>query len=142
MRHATSAAVDIENSIVIDVAEIHAHWRHGAIEPDTSCDILKGAGSKIVVETRAARSLKLRTHRAQEDLGDSRAVIVDVEVQAAVVIVVPEPAGKAAGGAGHSELGSYVHELTAAFVVVEPALLAHVRDEQIESAVAIVITPG
>ena len=70
VRHVAGAEVEIEKPVVVEVAEIHAHWRHGAVEPNTLRDILKAAGSKIAVEARAARSLHLRTHHAQENLGN------------------------------------------------------------------------
>ena len=71
-------------------------------------------------------------------------VVVDEEVEPAVIVEVPEPAGERVVVArpGDAELAGDVAEGAVAFVVVEPAGPVQVRDEEVEPAVAVVVAPG
>ena len=57
-----------------------------------------------------------------------RAVVGDEDVEPAVVVVVPEPAGEAVRRPGHAQRGGDVGEGAVAVVVVESAAAAHVGD--------------
>ena len=143
VRHVAGPQVDVEVAVVVDVPEVRAHRRHRPVEADLLGDVAeavlnRGCGRGEGGSTPAIfKPIALAEH-----LGDPGPVVVDVEVEEAVVVVVPEPAGEAEVGAGDAELRGDVAELAVPFVVVQAARLAHVRDEEVEPAVAVVVAPG
>ena len=86
--------------------------------------------------------MNLQPHGARENLGDASAVVVDVEVEQTVVVVIPEPACEAQVGPGDAKIRCDVFELAIAQVAIQAAGLAHVRHEEIDPAVAVVVAPG
>ena len=80
-------------------------------------------------------------HRG-DDLGQDAAEVVDVKVEPAVVVVIPKPAGETERRTGDAQFRGDVFEGAVPFVVIKPALTAHVGDEKVEPAVAVVIAPG
>ena len=67
---------------------------------------------------------------------------VDPEVEPAVVVVVPEPAGEAVGRLGDAEHGGDIDERAVALIVIEPVGLAQVGDVEVGQAVVVVVAPG
>ena len=69
-------------------------------------------------------------------------VRVDPEVEPAVVVVVPEPAGEAVDRPGHAQRGGDVEERAVALIVIQARRLAQVGDEEVGPAVVVVVAPG
>ena len=78
------------------------------------------------------------------DVGELGVVVVDEEVEPAVVVEVPEPAGErpVVARPGDAHLAGDVAERAVPLVVVQPAGRVEVRDEEVEPAVAVVVAPG
>ena len=95
----------------------------------------------VAVEARALAAGR-PAELAPDDLGERRPGAGDEEVEPAVVVVVPEPAGEAVVRLGDAEPLGDVGERAVAVVVVEPIGLAQVRDVQVGPAVVVVVAPG
>ena len=67
---------------------------------------------------------------------------VDEEVEPAVVVVVPEPAGEAGGGPVTPSSGATSPNVPSPSLWIEPAGRPSVRDEEVEPAVVVVVAPG
>ena len=67
---------------------------------------------------------------------------VDPEVEPAVVVVVPEPAGEAVGRPGDAEHGGDIDERAVASIVIEPIAVGQVGDVEVGQAVVVVVAPG
>ncbi len=141
VRHVAGAEVDVEEPVVVDVAEIRAHGRHRPIKADLPRDVAEASRTEVAVEPGPARPFDLEAHRARENLGDPSAVVVDVEIDEPVVVVVPKPASKAEIGTGDAKLRCDVAKLAAAFIMVEAARLAHIGHKEVEPAIAIIVAP-
>ena len=94
----------------------------GRVEADLAAHVAESAGRRGC--GRAGRGSSERDRQAEEaghDLGEVAAVVVDEDVEPAVVVVVPEQAGEAVRRPGDAELGGDVEEGAVAVVAVEPA---------------------
>jgi len=104
------ANIEIEPAVVIEIAEIAAHGVKDLVEADLFGDIGEGAVALVAEEAGAVAGV-----RDAEDVGSDvadilDAVAVDHEVEPAVVVVVPEPAGKTFERFGDTRLGGDIGE--------------------------------
>ena len=140
--HAAGAEIDVEKAVVVDVGAVAAHHRHLAVQPDLHGDIAKTVGPEIAIEPGTGcflvRHFRGGGHEVRERTGE----VAHVEVEPAVVVVIPEPARKRILRSRHFQFGRDVAEGAVPLVVIEARGNAHIGDEQIESPVAVVIAPG
>ena len=110
--------------------------------PTSMRNVAKTIRAHIAIESGPARAFKFHAHRAGEHLGNPRAGSHSHRGRDAVVVEIPEPAGKTEIRPRDSQLGGDVAELAPALIAVQAAGLAHVRNEQVDPAVAVVVAPG
>ncbi len=141
--HPARPEVDVEIAVVVDVAEVGAHDRHRPGEADLPAHLAEAVRAEVVVEVRMVGFGDRQAEVIGDDLGQALRVVVDEEVEPAVVVVVPEPCRRSRlRRPDDAELAGDVDERAVAAVVVEPARAVHVRDEQVEPAVVVVVAPG
>ena len=140
--HPARAEVEVEVAVVVDVAGVDRHDGHRPREPGLAAHFAEPAGAEVVVEV----GVIVGSHRQAEvighDLGEVAAVVADEDIEPAVVVVVPEHAGEAVRRPDDPQLGGDVDERAVALVAIEPGGAFHVRDEQVEPAVVVVVAPG
>ena len=134
------AEIEVQEAVVVEVAEVRAHGRDHALEAHRPRHVLEPA-PRVAVELHAlglggqaqveARHLRDRRHEAGHE-----------EVEPAVVVVVPEPGREAHDRPLHAELARALAEGAVALVVIEEVLAPEVRHVQVRPAVAVVIAPG
>ena len=82
VRHVAGPQVDVEEPVVVHVAEVRAHRGHGAVEPQLGGDLAKAVGTEVAIQPGMAGALDLHPHGAGQHLGDAGPVVVDVQVRA------------------------------------------------------------
>ena len=75
--------------------KLAAHRGHRPVEADLAGDVAKAVGAEVAVEPGPARFLDWHAHGDGRRLGEAGLVVVDVDVEPAVVVKVPEPASEA-----------------------------------------------
>jgi hypothetical protein len=68
-RHPAGPEIDIEEPIVVDVAEIHPHRGDWMNEPDLLADIAKSLPLKVAKEVGMAKVFELHAHVVGDGLG-------------------------------------------------------------------------
>src|SRR5262249_35639994 len=126
--------------IVIDVGEVRPHDEQNAVETGLSGYVLEAVWTEISVEARnlalvfqAEDRPGVAIHRGTE-AGDE-------DVEPAVVVVVPEPAGEAIDRLGDAEFFGDVGERAVTVVVIEPIRFLEVGHVEVEQPVAVVVAP-
>ncbi len=94
-----------------------------------------------MVQTRAFPAGRA-TELAENDLREGCPRTGDEDVQPAIVVVVPEPAGEAGAGLGHAEPIGDIGECGVAVIVVEPIILVQIRDVEVGPAIVVVVAPS
>ena len=62
-RHPAGPEIEVEIAVVVDVAEVAAHRRHGPVETDLAGDVAEAVGAEVSVEPGAARPARRQAAR-------------------------------------------------------------------------------
>ena len=137
----SGSQIDIEKTIVVQIAKICPHWQVGMIESHRCGHIRETALSIVAVEARRnARMLLIPI--VGHNVGQCAIVGSDKQVQIAVVVIVEEPRGETgAGRFRYAELVGYVGKGTIRIVAVE-SIFSRVRNVEVQIAIVVVVAGG
>src|SRR5580704_4624105 len=132
------AEINIEITVVVDVAEVRAHGHEDAIETDFRGDIAKRAVAKIFVELERLRV------RGEAEIGthgfvDRNVVAGHKQVGPTVIVVIEKPGGEALPRFLHSGLKRNIGKGSVVIVVIKRIVAVEIGDVEINIAVVIVI---
>ena len=133
------AEVEVEEAVVVDVADSQAHRQGHLAQADLARDVLEAGFAQVLEEAGMTDQLGRLPHRAGRPVSETARVVGDEEVEPAVVVEVEEAAREADDRLGHAELWRDILERPVAAIAIEPVLLAVVRDVEVDQAVAVVI---
>src|ERR1700677_2660296 len=135
----THTKIDVEEAIVIDVAEVRTHWHEDLIQPYLGGDVRKCAIVKVTIKLESFGGdgkLQITPHH----LVDGEAVIAGhKEVWPSVVIKVEEPDREAQERGLNARLAGDVGKREVAIVVVKEMGSPVVRYVKVRVAVPVII---
>ena len=123
------------------VAEVRAHRSVGALKPHRLGDVLETAATVAAPEVRQLDTLARASEAERGHIPDVRRVRRHVQVQVAVIVVIPEPRGEAAHRRGHAQRGSHIREGAVGVVAIEPVRILQIRNVQVGESVGVVVAP-
>src|SRR5580658_1792941 len=132
------AEINVEESVVIDVAEVGAHGHEDAIESDISGDVAKLSVAKILVELERL-GIGGKAEVAADRFIDRNVVAGHKQVGPAIVVIIEEPRGETLPRFLHAGLKSDVGKGSVVIVVVEEIVSVQIGNVKINIAVVIVI---
>src|SRR5215813_15297982 len=97
IRWRAGSEIKVEKAVVVQIAEVRAHRRDYAVQPDLIRHILKSALTVIVIELHRF-GLRRHAQKTASDFGHRGHEAGHKEIEPSVVVVIEEPRGKAHQG--------------------------------------------
>src|SRR5690349_23497 len=141
IRGTAGAQINIQESVIVDVAEVGSHGHEDLVKPDFGGDVAKTAVSQVPVKLQGCGVMGKSKICSRRLLG-GKEITGDEQVGPPVVVVIKEPGGKAARGCLHAGNRGHVGEGVVVIIVVEDIASAKVREKKIGITVVVVIASG
>ena len=132
------AEINVEVSVVVDVAEVCAHGHEDAIETDFGGDIAKLAVAKILVELERL-GIGRKAEIAADRFIDRNVVAGHKQIGPAVIVIVEKPCGETLPWLLHASLQGDVSKSSVVIVVIKKIVAVEIGNVKIDIAVVIVI---
>ena len=138
-RRRAGPEIDVEEAVVVDVADVGAHRRHDARHAHRRGHIGEPV-ARVAIQLQRLRRGRL-SEVMLDELLDRVRIRHDEQIEPAVVVVVEPPRREAGERLLHAQFRGKVLEGAVALVPVEEVVAEHVRRVEIGEPVVVVVAP-